>query len=117
MVETTTGQAKNNAGQTHERIKEIHPEVSPKWRNYRFDATPAFPLPSARKAGVDEDPVHFGVARTKVAHIPSCMPGVLACDCLHDINHADFRRCLIGLPDPSDIPAQQCCKLSGHIVS
>ena len=48
------------------------------------------PLPSARKAEVDEDPVHFGVARTKAAHILSCMLAVLACDCLHDINHVFF---------------------------
>ena len=39
MVEAITGQVKNNAGQTLERIKETHPEVSPNWRKYRFGST------------------------------------------------------------------------------
>jgi len=36
VVEAITGQAKNNAGKTLDRIKESYPEVSPNWRNFRF---------------------------------------------------------------------------------
>ncbi len=40
VVQAITGQAKNNAGKSIERIKENYPQVSPEdsptWRNYRF---------------------------------------------------------------------------------
>ena len=54
----------------------------PRQEHYDLHDTPRIdngriPLPSARKTEVDENPVHFGVARTKAAHILSCMPGVL----------------------------------------
>ena len=54
VVEAITGQAKNNAGKTLERIKESYPEVSPNWRNFRFPGRGQRNTPIADVRGVVE---------------------------------------------------------------
>ncbi len=58
VVQAITGQAKNNAGKTFERIKENYPEVSPedspKWRNYRFPGRGQRDTPVADVRGMVE---------------------------------------------------------------
>ena len=60
---------------------------------------------------------HFGVLIGEAAQTPGSI--VLASPSNgHDhIDYRDARWGLVCLPNAKDLPAQQCCKLSGHIVS
>ena len=54
VVEAITGQAKNNAGKTLDRIKESYSEVSPNWRNFRFPGRGQRDTPVANVRGIVE---------------------------------------------------------------
>ena len=74
-------------------------------------------LALSTKKEVDQNLVHFGVARTYGAHLLRGMPGVFSRYRLHHIDDADPWRRFVRLPNPHGLSAQQCCQLLRNIVS
>ena len=75
------------------------------------------PLPSSREAEVSTICRNLRVCVLDAVKVIPCIVFGHFRYGLDNIDHADARRGLAGLPNVHHRPAQQCCKLSEHIVS